>query len=248
MMADDRAMSDLIAFTLIVSVMLVSIGLVATVGFGAIEEVRDVHAADSAQDGLLVVADQVTGIADHHAPARAAEIRLADATLVVTEASTVNVTVAYDTGENVTHSVQVRAFEYQAGDTTISVFGGAVIRHEDGGAVLIREPPWQCTDSQARINLITVAARGDRSVHGHGTIRIQTRHDRTTWREPANRSYLRNATAVTVSFEEDPPAAFVRHFEDDAHWTVTEDGFVCTPSEQRGIIVRSTTVSLDFTR
>lgn len=241
-MSGDRGVSDLVGFIVIFTVVIASVGLVAAVGFDTLENVRDHDQLNSAEHGMLTLSDQLTGIANHHAPARATELRLDGATIAIVDGPTVNVTVGYEDGTEVTHTQQLRGVEYRIGDDVVLVAGGAVIRADGETSWMVREPPFRCTDDQARLNLITVRSLGDDLVSAGGSVQVQTRHDGTDTMAPANRSELTSARNVTVEFVSvDHPDAWTSFIEA----TDGKDAFRCE-GLSNGLLVRHSRIGIGF--
>lgn len=243
-MTADRGVSDLVAFLLIFVVMIASIGVVSAFGMSALEDARDHEQLDSAQVSMVTLSDQLNGIADHEAPARATELRLGGATLAIDDGPTANVTVTYDDGTNDTVAdVVLGDVSYRLDGQRIVVAGGAVFRGGDASGVALTDPPFQCTETQARVNLIAVRAEGTSVVSTGGVVQLQSRYRFTRLLSPPNRTSLYAADNVTVRLENTMyPTAWDRYFQ-DAGWSGSGGTYVCEGISQ-GAILRMTRINL----
>lgn len=255
----DRALSDVLAFGLIFAVMVASVGLIGAVGFDTVTDVSEGEQLRSAELSMAEVGAQLAGIADHEAPVRSSELRVGGATVEVTDALTMTVSVSGS--DNVTtwnETIELGAITYRLGDTTISVVGGAVVRLDDGNAVMLEEPPFLVTEETARLNLITVEPlRDPPSVSTEELIQLQSHHQRTRLLEPTNRSYLYDVETIEIELEGDGSLveAWDAYFEAHPEWYETETGWGAPSADdgqqaafEDGVIVRLSHVGIQFIR
>lgn len=253
MMRDDRAVSDLLAFILIFTVMLASVGVIATFGWDYVGDVRDKSQLDSAEHALVNINDQLNGIADYEAPARATELRLGGGTLHVTDGPNVTVRVWENATHNTTVIRDLGALEYRLDDRYVETAGGAVLRGQPGASVMRSDPPFVCEEGRARLNVIRVVPESVSSIDSAATVQVQSRHARTQLRVPSRWSLRNSAENVTVSVNDsDNQAAWERYFERTG-WTDGGDPgeFRCAPvddDDHMRVIVRYTRVEFRFVR
>lgn len=228
MSLDTRGVSDVLAFTLLFGIMLTSVGLIAVAGFDAVETMSDAEQVDSAEASMVELADQLTGIADHEAPVRAAELRASGATVAVVDGPTLTVTIANDTGVMWQDDIDLGGVEYRLGETTVTVAGGAVVRQVDEHATIVREPPVLVVDDRVRLNLLRIQPL-DRSSRTASETRLQVRsyHDRSRLLVPTNRSALDDVTSITVAVDGAGPIAdaYDQYFATTAAWSADGDGW-----------------------
>ena len=249
-MADDRAVSDVLAFVLIFGVMVTSVGLIAVVGFDAVEGMSDGEQLQSAEVSMAELADQMTGIADHEAPVRSTEFRMRGATTRVIDSPTLNVTITSEGGDEWNASISLGGVAYELGDSTIAVVGGSVVRVDGTHAVMLREPPFMHVDDRARLNLIQVRMlRTSGAITTDSTVQLRSHHDRTRLITPDNRSQLRDVVAIHIDVVGDDPIAEVwdGYFDDHPAWSDGPDGWVADDLDN-GAIVRLTWVDVQFIR
>lgn len=255
MRGDERAVSDLVAFSMIFMIVFASIGFIAFFGFDAVDHVREGEQTTSAQSAMITLADQLNGIADHEAPARSTEIRLGGATMTIDDGPLVNVTADYGDGNTVTWERHLGAITYRLGDQRIVVTGGAVIRADEESSVLIREPPFLCTDEHARLNLIRVEALEAPTISTDRSIQVRNHHQRTRLIAPVNRSWMYEAHNVTIEFKDtEYPDAWEQFFNEDDNWEPVdgnEFAYVCdgfADLEDGGIIIRDARIGIRYVR
>lgn len=250
-MMDDRGVSDLVAFVLIFGVMIASVGAIAVVGWDVIGEVRDTEQMDSAQAAFVTFNDQLNGIADHEAPARATEMRLGEATLAITDGPQISVETWENETVNATVGGTLGAVQFQRDDRHVTAAGGAVFRGDEDGSVMVSEPPLHCYGESARVNLISLTADDVALVDSAATVQVQSRHLLTQMRVPSTWSLRETARNVTVTVEDSPNQAAWERYLVESGWEATgeEGAYICEAAEPpMQIIVRTTRIGLEFIR
>lgn len=134
----DRAVSEIIGFVLIVSLILSIVGVVYAVGIGGLEDSRNAERVNNAERAFDVLADNLNDIHARDAPSRATEIKLADANLAFGAESEVMVK---KDGDPTGYGKTLTPIVYDAGtDAQLVYENGAVIRSDGDNAVMLREP------------------------------------------------------------------------------------------------------------
>lgn len=250
MMRDDRAVSDLVAFTLIFTVMIASIGFIGIVGFDTIGDVRENEQLESGTVAMTEISDQINGIADHEAPVRSSEIRLGGGTLEITDGQLINLTVSYDDEDiNDSHRrIDFGALEYRVGDQKIVTSGGAVFRSDGENSVMLREPPLFIKGDKARLNFIRMEPlRTDPTISADQSIQVQSHHRRTAYLDPFNRDLLYSIDKIEVELVDvDHRDAWERYFE-QSEWSGS-DGVYTIDNPSDGAIIRSTRIGIRYIR
>lgn len=251
-MTDERAVSDLIAFVMIFTVMIASVGVIAVFGWDALGAVRDAEQLDGAEYSFVTLNDQLNGIADHEAPARATEMRLGEATLSVADGPRLTVKVEENATNTTTIEADLGALRFDLGDRHVTTAGGAVFRGDDGGSVMVSDPPMHCGEGGSRINLIELRAEEVSSVDSVATVQVQIRHQRTSLRIPSRWDFRNTTRQVTLSVDDAPNRSAWERYLERSGWDPVEEQsgtFVCSSeSTTMPIIVRSTRVNLEFVR
>lgn len=203
----DRAVSDIVGYVLVFSLIVATVGVVTTVGFGTLNDRQSAERVNNVERAFDVFATNVEDIYREGAPSRATEMRLAEGT--IRHGDAVTITVEAESGENV--SVSPRPFVYADGDTEIVYVAGAVIRSEPDSAVVLREPPFRVGSEVAAFPLIeTFRTSGPTTISVGGTVRITStaRGVNTTvpdaFAEPGD---------VSITVESPRSDAWARYFE-----------------------------------
>ena len=139
----DRAVSDVLGFILIFSLIGLAVGIVSLTGFAGLNDRRDAEQVNNAERAFEILADNIEDLYRRSAPRRATEIELAGAQLSSAEPTRVEVNVTNLKKSDSPPNVKVlNPIRYSAPDGTTLVYeNGAVIREDlNGGAVMKREP------------------------------------------------------------------------------------------------------------
>ena len=81
MLQDHRGASETIGFVLVFSLIVLTVGVVLTVGYTGLQDARDAERVNNAERAFDVLADNIEDITDRGAPSRGTEIRLAEAAI-----------------------------------------------------------------------------------------------------------------------------------------------------------------------
>ncbi|MFC7177433.1 DUF7289 family protein [Halosegnis marinus] len=174
----DRAVSEVIGFVLVFSLVLSSVSVVYVVGFGGLQDARDAEQLTNAERAFDVLADNMDDIHRDNAPNRATEFKLYDARIDVGDPVTFNVTVDNGTGTQ-SFSVDARPVVYAptTGETTLRYLNGAVFRTGGSGSVLLNEPRFLFRESgglrTAAFPLIETRPDGVNAIGGSTTVLIR---------------------------------------------------------------------------
>jgi type II secretory pathway pseudopilin PulG len=181
---DKRAVSDVIGFILIFSLISLAVGIVSLSGFAGLQDRQDAEQVNNAERAFEILANNVEDIYRRSAPRRATEIELAGARLSSGERTTVAVTITnldqntYPPNVKVLHPIR-----YTAPDGTTLVYeNGAVIREDPSGeAVMKREPNLVFSSSGGTETAVLpiVATSAASSIGGETTALIRTQSQGT---------------------------------------------------------------------
>lgn len=140
---DDRAVSDVLGFILVFSLIALTVGIVSLTGFAGLNDRRDAEQVNNAERAFEILADNVEDLYRRNAPRRSTEVELAGAQLSSAEPTRVGVTITNLDQTTYPPNVKVlNPIRYSAPDDTVLVYeNGAVIREDPNGeAVMKREP------------------------------------------------------------------------------------------------------------
>lgn len=178
-MHNERAVSEVLGFILIASVILSSLSIVYVFGLSGLEDVRDEERIDNGERAFTILADNMADINRRGAPSRATEIKLAGAELAYGESTSLTVEVTNVGSPVPQYSVSTQPIVYSADSGSQLVYeNGAIIRQEDdGGAVLKRAPSGAFHDGivqTAVIPYVETRDSGSASLGGSTTALIRS--------------------------------------------------------------------------
>ena len=214
--SDDRGVSDVVGYVLIFSLIVATVGVVTTVGFGTLDDRQDAERINNVERAFDVFANNMENVYRDGAPSRATEMRLAGGTLRHGDA--INITIESPDGDTVTTSP--RPLTYEDGNTKIIYVGGALIRSDDGSAVMLRDPPFPMGADTASFPMIdTFHTSGAQTVSVDGTIRVTSTALRINTTVP--QSFDTNGD-YNVTVESPRSDAWARYFEDREDLSVAD--------------------------
>lgn len=176
----DRAVSEIMGFVLVFSLMLSTVSIVYVFGFSGLQQARDQEQLTNAERAFDVLDDNVDDIHQDGAPSRATEFRLYDAHMGVGESTQFNITVT-NVVPSESNSIRTYPIVYspQRGPTTLQYISGGVVREDRNGAVFYDEPSFLFRENEsgvrtAAIPLIETRSRNSNSIAGSTTVLVHT--------------------------------------------------------------------------
>lgn len=152
MIRNNRAVSEIIGFVLVFSLILGTITIVYVGGLSGLDDARNAERVNNAERAFDVMANNFQQMGRGDAPNRATEIKLADAQLTTTPNRAVNVN---RTGLDSAVGGSPVTIGYDApGDTRLVYEHGAVIREDGESAIMRKEPDWLFVDGTIVFRLI----------------------------------------------------------------------------------------------
>lgn len=165
----DRAVSDVLGYILIFSLILSSVAIVTVGGYNSLNSVRDAERFDNAQRVFDVLDANVDDHLETGVTSRGTEIRLADARIGFGEPVVFNVTV----GEYGFNRTTVEPLVYtQSSDREIAYSGGATVRADRGTSILSDGPPFRIGE-ETIVTFVETRAR-DSGISGSGRVLVRT--------------------------------------------------------------------------
>ena len=220
--ASERAVSDVIGFVLVFSLVTLIVGTVYISGLGGLEDARASERLTNAERAFDVLSENMDDVVDTGARSRSTEIKLSNAQLGFGEPVKFTVNMTSDPGTNYTASV--RPIVFSIGDTDVVYANGAVIRSDPGGSVMLHEPTMV---SGERTLLPTIVTRGRSSgIGGSGRVlvrSVEATNDVVRFDDPAGDSY-----DVEISVTTPRTRAWERYLESQFDTTCTVSGQTVT--------------------
>ena len=205
---NDRALSDVIGYVLVFSLIIATVGVVSTVGFTGLQDRQDAEQINNVERAFDVFDHNVEDVYKRGAPSRATEMRLGGGSLGYGERIEIEIESG---GENVTASST--PLVYSRGNTEILYVSGAIIRVDDGNAVMLSEPDFVFETDHVVMPLIETRSRSDRTIGGESTIRVTSEFSFIETTVPAQLAEP-SGSDVNVTIESSRAEAWERYFED----------------------------------
>lgn len=175
---DDRAVSNVVGYVLVFSLVTVTIGTVFAVGITGLEDRQEAERVANVERAFDVFDDNLRDVQRYGDQSRSTEIRLSGGTLSVAETTSVEL-------KNASGGVVGRplysnhSLTYTNGDTTIAYESGAWFRSDGDGAVMRSEPRFVAADGRTTLPVVRMYPRGSTdSVDRDGTVQVVV--DRTS--------------------------------------------------------------------
>ena len=223
-----RAVSQVVSFVLVFSLVATTVGIVSVVGFDGLTDRRNAERVENAERAFDVLADNVEDVYAESAPSRATEVKLDEASLRTAASTSLTVDFPDDTLGPFDTSLRPIVFEPQGRNSTIVYEAGAVIRVDDGNAVMLREPPFRFDEDRSVHSLVVTG--GEDAVSGSTTVLVRTEETLTTVLHPAGTDTAATPDSRFV-FQLETTAARApageRYLEDEISWVsdaCTRDG------------------------
>lgn len=168
-----RAVSDLLGFAVVFSLVVLSVALLYTVGIGALSELQHAEAMNNAGRAFDVFAANMEDVHRHGAPARSTEFNVAGGEMAAT--GQVSLTVS-NASLNLSETFVTTPVTYQRRETEFHYVGGAVVRSDRDSHAVVNEPFHRFGPDRTVISFVsTVPAGGTTSAGGTGTVHLSAR-------------------------------------------------------------------------
>lgn len=201
----NRAISDILGYILIFSLIMGSISMVYVSGFGSLQNVRDDERFSNAERAFDVLDTNIDDIVVGHAPSRATEIKLADAHIGYADPVTINVSFEDGRGPFVTTYTPIR---FAIGDNRELLYSnGAIIRSTGSHSTMIDAPSFIFQD-RVVIPMIETRPYGQ-GVAGSGRVLVRTEASKQT----INSSTSAGSYNITINITTPRTNAWERYFE-----------------------------------
>ncbi|MFC7251039.1 hypothetical protein ACFQJ5_14480 [Halomicroarcula sp. GCM10025324] len=172
----DRAVSEVLSFTLVFALVVTSVAIVSVSGLGSLQDARDAEQLENAERAFDVFADNLADLHRQGAPSRATEISLAQAQLATEDNVTMSVEIEDGSASTFTQSWEVRPLVYSGNQDRELVYeAGAVFRTNRDSGIVVREPPLAVNDDRVLFSIIGLNSPQVQSLGG-STVLVRTDH------------------------------------------------------------------------
>lgn len=172
---DRRGANETIGFVLIFSLIVLTVGVVLTVGYGGLQDARDAERVNNAERAFDVLADNIKDITHRGAPSRGTEIRLAEASIGSGPPTYLNISGVNDDGSVpfTTGNYSTDPVVYRSDGTKIRYAAGAVSRLQGENSVLVTPPEFVIDQGHTVVPIVQLTV-DEGSFAGSQTVLVRT--------------------------------------------------------------------------
>ncbi|WP_415379666.1 hypothetical protein [Halosimplex sp. TS25] len=243
---DERANRNMVGFTLTFGIIIISVGLVAMMGYPQIDSLGQTERLDNAEAGMELVASNFEQLQEQRASVRTNELSISGGSLTVIDGPEITVEAEHTDFDR---EFDVGGLQYAHEGTTITYENGAVFRtYGEDNIAIVDEPSMTCTENRAVVSVVRVVAESTNKT-GADYVSVVGSAETRKLHFPINRTgedSIAAADELFVTVDSDRSLAWDRHFEDAGNWTAgpTPDTFRCDGIDS--MYVRETVVSVAF--
>ncbi len=249
MRESDRAVSDMIAFVIVFSLIITSVGITYTYGYSTLTDYQEDEQKRNAERAFVALSNNIGDMEGRHIEGRSGELRLAGGTISVEKDT--EITVEAPSWSMPTRTAGALTYEFE--DTRIEYENGAVFRRDgDNRRVMLSEPEYQCTDSHATVSVLTLDAPNSAGLSSDGTVQVIGKLEKRYLHYPQNRTGTNSTSVdnVRVTVDSSSTEAWEEYFNENG-WDVSASGSSitakCEPSSgQIDLYVRETRIDITF--
>lgn len=210
-MSDERAVSEVLGYVLVIALITMTIAVVMTTGIGGLESSQQSEQINNMERGFDVLSHNIETLTGGDAPTRATELRLVEGKITYGEEMTVNVTHDGNLIDNL--SIISRPIVYDSGsDVEIVYEAGALIRSDGGVSTILSEPSIvESNDSLLVEGVRTRAYTGsEETIDEVDTTHVRKEHLGT----PTATKIINEGEIVNVTVSSSHADAWMTYFED----------------------------------
>ena len=205
---DGRAVSDLVGYVLMVGIILVGVGLTATVGVDHLESAQLSQNERGIERAMEVLEGNLDEIQTARAAVRTTTMSLDSGQFVVAAGSTpstITVNVSGVGDSPTTYDMGAIRYDFDGGVVAYEG-GGVFLRTRRGNAIPRAQPTITCTADRAVVSFVTIQGPAAGRSYSGATAKVVARENRSRLLFPTNRSgtgSLATSTGVNVTIDSD---------------------------------------------
>lgn len=181
----DRALSELIGYIVIFSLVTLAATSVFVVGSGHLEATRDAEQLANAEKAFEVLAGNIDDHIDQATTGRSTEVRIADADLYVEEGDAFEVNITHsnpdlirgepDNSDNYSRTAGIAPITYESASGSKVVYSnGAVFRERSESSYMIYEPKMLIDEDRAVVPIVRTRVDGLVTDPGSSVVQVRT--------------------------------------------------------------------------
>jgi hypothetical protein len=223
-MKDEKAVSEVIGYIMILSIIFISISIVYVNAIPVLQNTEETEHLKNAERAMVTLQSNVEEMLERGVPKRGTEIRLRAGELELIEEDralvVLNTTEIDDIDKNITRSAV--PLTYSLGSRSVVYENGAVIRADSTGSTMLKSPGWTVNDDRAMITMVDSRLRGVGRRVGDGTAIIRMAKGRTDTRK-AELDSTDTVNITVVSEHSTAWEAYLRRFDDRPGFSLDHD-------------------------
>ncbi|WP_440991302.1 DUF7289 family protein [Haloarchaeobius baliensis] len=241
---DDRSVSDVLAFVLVFSIIITSVGLVYSVGFSSLSDFQESEQKTNAARAFDAFSTVFDDVQEGRAVARNGEFRLNGGTIQLSQESEFTLE-AQDSGGGTLWSdtATTGSLLYTVDGTTIGYENGAAFRRDGDASAMFDEPSFLCQGDRAVVSLVVLSPNNATTQSGDGNVLVKARETRTEVLYSAQGSSSA-AESVNLSFSDSAFGdAWGRYLVDNGWSDLGSGEYGCSADT---VVVRVTVIDVEI--
>lgn len=170
----DRALSDVVGYILVFSLIFLTVGFVSISGLPTLDTARESEQVQNAERAFDILDNNLEEIYKHGAPSRATEISADVGAVELREPVIMNVSVIEAGSGNVTYAdAEITPIAFTGiGETEYVYSAGAVFRQQSGSSFMLSDPPFEFDGERGFVTVVRTFSKNRTSVSG-GTVLVR---------------------------------------------------------------------------
>lgn len=237
-LSSEDAVSEVVDFVTILSILVLSIGLIGMAGYPIVKNAQEANHIENTKQSFIVLANNVNKVAMGQAPSQNVELKMYGGSLSVTGISSINITARNSTNQNITLvDRQMRSIESVVGETVVAYEGtGVWVRYPNGNTILVSKP---LISNQSKMLVFPVVSiGGTSSVGGSGMSRV-------TAKGVPNVNVSKNMSNISVTINSTYSNGWENYFTDVKGWSSCDPDECTAKLEMENIDVYIINIPLD---
>ena len=256
--SSNRAVSDVVAFVLVFSIIIASVGVVTVFGFGALDDLQEGEQNANAERAMAAMAVGMEDVLKHRSPRRQLSMNPQGKSLIVADASRSSVTISVDIagGGTVTESATGALVYAPEANTELGYEAGAVFRRQRDQVTMVRAPLTRCDtdDDHASVTMPTLKPEGEQGgISSDGSVAIEAKLDTDRLQSSAVFPGERvedsdDVDSVEIDVSDSAYSdAWREHLENEGWSEVSTDVYECNVGGDGSAFVRNPELRIGFT-
>jgi hypothetical protein len=221
-MKDDRAVSEMVDYSIILSIILLATAIITVAGVPMLKHMQETQHTENMEQSFQVLAMNINKVVFGNAPSQSVELKMYGGSLYSESDESSNISITMKVWDNSTtfrienYSSQMGKLESDFQGTLIGYENSGVwARYSSGDAVMLSEPRITCANNV--IVIPDASIFGTNSISGSGLVRI------TADSRPKSTVSYQNVSQMNVTITSDYVEAWEGFLTERLNMTTTEN-------------------------